>query len=69
MSEIITVGLDVVKTVLKAHGADGSVVIPAIAKGVTSWPPHWPARALDTFEFGNEWRKWQADPTGYVPPP
>lgn len=35
-------------------------------------PPHWPVwdlPFLDDHNFYSEWRKWQADPDGYVPQP
>ncbi|MBP0481106.1 hypothetical protein [Sagittula salina] len=31
-------------------------------------PAHWPAHDLGD-AFDTEWRKWQADPEGYTPPP
>jgi uncharacterized protein YjbI with pentapeptide repeats len=49
--------------------ADGSVALPGIEPGGEGWPAHWPVRALDWAEFEHEWRRWQADPEGYVPPP
>jgi hypothetical protein len=48
---------------------DGSVTLPGIEPGGEGWPAHWPVRALDAGEFDTEWRRWQADPEGYVPPP
>lgn len=44
---------------------DGSVTLP---EGLTR-PAHWPDRVLSWGTFRAEWRKWQADPEGYVPPP
>lgn len=45
--------------------ADATLLIP---DGLTR-PAHWPKRALTWGEFGQEWRRWQADPEGYRPPP
>jgi hypothetical protein len=47
---------------------DASVYLPEGADR----PQHWPAWQLpDTgaHNFRDEWRKWQADPAGYTPPP
>lgn len=44
---------------------DGSVML---SKGVTR-PAHWPDWEMDVVEFYAEWRKWQADPGNYTPPP
>ena len=43
---------------------DASVLLP---DGVDR-PAHWPDFELDYDKFETEWRKWQADPGGYVPP-
>ena len=32
-------------------------------------PAHWPDWELDWATFQSEWRKWQADPDTYTPPP
>ncbi|WP_300547417.1 pentapeptide repeat-containing protein [Roseovarius sp.] len=32
------------------------------------WPRHWPRSKLGFRQFEEEWKKWQADPEGYVPP-
>ncbi|MFM2356124.1 MAG: secreted effector protein PipB2, partial [Pseudomonadota bacterium] len=49
---------------------DGSVILPGGVKpGEQGWPEHWPERELGWGEFEEEWRKWQADPEGYEPPP
>ena len=55
---------------------DASVTLPGgLTPGHADWPAHWPVWELplrdpdgDT-DFRTEWRKWQADPAGYVPPP
>ena len=36
--------------------------------GAIEMPPHWPDFALSDKHFEIEWRKWQADQAGYVPP-
>ena len=41
-------------------------------KSEAARPAHWPDWKLPTsgaINFGREWRKWQADPAGYTPPP
>ena len=50
---------------------DGSVILPQ-----TLTRPNWPEEDLlynpwspETSPFHIEWRRWQADPAGYVPPP
>ena len=32
------------------------------------WPRHWPRSKLGFRQFEEEWKKWQAEPEGYVPP-
>ena len=53
---------------LNSMFGDASVRLPeGIAK-----PDHWPDWDLPTggdHDFSKEWRKWQADPAGYKPPP
>ncbi|SMX49447.1 pentapeptide repeat-containing protein [Maliponia aquimaris] len=47
---------------------DASVTLP---EGI-AWPKHWPTWVLPwdgAHAFDTEWRKWQADPQGYRPPP
>ncbi|MEO3413887.1 pentapeptide repeat-containing protein [Roseovarius sp. CAU 1744] len=48
--------------------ADASVTLPnGNGPDHPDWPSHWPKFDLG-FDFYSEWRKWQADPEGYVPP-
>lgn len=52
---------------INALFGDASVVLP---KG-RERPAHWPRWELPNHgkhNFDDEWRKWQADPEGYVPP-
>jgi len=47
---------------------DASVKLP---KGI-NLPEHWPRWVLPSsgeHDFRNQWRKWQADPENYTPPP
>ncbi len=55
---------------------DASVTLPGgVTPGHADWPAHWPVWALPFIDpaggpdFRTEWRKWQDDPAGYVPPP
>ncbi|WP_425073109.1 pentapeptide repeat-containing protein [Sagittula sp. S175] len=55
---------------LDATFGDASVTdLDKAATGPLTQPDHWPKHELDFFEFSTEWRKWQADPEGYTPPP
>ncbi|MDT8327370.1 MAG: pentapeptide repeat-containing protein [Roseovarius sp.] len=48
---------------------DGTVILPdGHGPEHESWPKHWPRFELDTYQFDEEWKKWQANPEGYVPP-
>lgn len=48
---------------------DASVTLPGgHGLGHADWPAHWPKFKLTNFKFDEEWKKWQADPEGYVPP-
>jgi len=52
---------------VKSTFGDASVILP---EGVDR-PAHWPDWELPFIgdnSFDTEWRKWQADPEGYVPP-
>jgi uncharacterized protein YjbI with pentapeptide repeats len=49
---------------------DASVALPGgVAPGHPDWPAHWPVWEMDAEVFETEWRKWQADPAAYSPPP
>ncbi|MDZ7709275.1 MAG: hypothetical protein U5K36_03645 [Roseovarius sp.] len=53
---------------VNAMFGDASVILP---EGVER-PAHWPDWELLHFGehgFDTQWRKWQDDPEGYVPPP
>jgi uncharacterized protein YjbI with pentapeptide repeats len=53
---------------VNASFGDASVILPA---GIDR-PAHWPDWELPSggeHAFLDEWRKWQADPEGYTPPP
>ncbi|OOY10965.1 hypothetical protein BMG00_14550 [Thioclava marina] len=56
---------------ISAAFGDASVILP---EGVPR-PAHWPEWELPIFtdddpnDFYTQWRKWQADPEAYVPPP
>ena len=53
----------------KAFG-DKSVKLPKSSfDGSKEWPTHWPTADLDMQDFQTEWRKWQANPETYTPPP
>jgi len=63
---------------LEAMFGDASVTLPGgHGPEHESWPKHWPKFELGyeydavsgiINRFDEEWRKWQADPEGYVPP-
>ncbi len=50
---------------LTSFFADGTVVLANDAKR----PPQWSNLMLFDDEFYEKWRKWQADPENYTPPP
>jgi len=47
----------------------------SVELGPRARPPHWPKRTLadnslhGQVAFDDEWRRWRADPAGYIPPP
>ncbi|MDG2341353.1 MAG: hypothetical protein P8L32_09190, partial [Paracoccaceae bacterium] len=48
---------------------DATVTLPDGQKiDSPDWPAHWPKFEMDRSTFHAEWRKWQDDPYGYVPP-
>ena len=54
---------------LEVMFGDGSVILPGgHGPEQESWPAHWPTFVFDHEQFDQEWKKWQADPEGYVPP-
>ncbi|MDR9427049.1 MAG: pentapeptide repeat-containing protein [Salibaculum sp.] len=60
--------LDVTQAQIDSAFGDASVTLP---NGLVR-PAHWPDWELAPFhgpDFHDEWRKWQADPAGYTPPP
>nr|WP_249200509.1 pentapeptide repeat-containing protein [Thetidibacter halocola] len=53
---------------VKSAYGDASVTLP---EGM-AWPEKWPTWRLPfdgEHGFYDQWRRWQADPTGYTPPP
>ncbi|MCC5985793.1 MAG: hypothetical protein JJU42_15670 [Rhodobacteraceae bacterium] len=52
---------------------DASVTLPGgVTPGHPDWPDHWPTWNLPhggDHAFLTEWRKWQAAPDTYTPPP
>jgi len=47
---------------------DASVILPDDVPYPDHWPD-WELRSYGAHSFDTEWRKWQADPEGYTPPP
>ena len=52
------------ESLLDGSFGDGTVELP---EG-TPWPEKWPRHELDDSEFFEEWKKFKANPEGYVPP-
>jgi hypothetical protein len=60
--------LNLMQAQIDSAFGDSSVTLP---DGLVR-PAHWPTWTAPTFgdnTFYEEWRKWQADPDGYTPPP
>ncbi|SFN34594.1 Pentapeptide repeat-containing protein [Roseovarius lutimaris] len=54
---------------LEGMFGDGTVILPGgHGPKHESWPKHWPKFELGYKQFDKEWKKWLADPEGYVPP-
>jgi uncharacterized protein YjbI with pentapeptide repeats len=55
---------------VKSMFGDASVILPGgVGPDSPDWPAHWPKWKLVGEDFWTEWRKWQADPAAYIPPP
>jgi hypothetical protein len=54
---------------LQGMFGDASVILPGgHGPEHADWPPHWPKFEIGPQLFYEQWRKWQADPDGYIPP-
>ena len=62
-------------TQLASMFGDASVILPGgVTPGHPNWPVHWPTWVLpdspdEEVDFQSQWRRWQADPASYTPPP
>jgi len=61
--------IEQIKPHLEEMFGDDSVTLPGgHGPKHESWPKHWPKFELGHKQFDKEWKKWLADPEGYVPP-